>query len=737
MRTTTALFVALIASATAPFSLATQCNTAIGRIDGIVINGGAVEEAPANVVTLSRGNDSIPVKNGLPVCARDLISTAQSASVTVRLGESAERENQITIYGGSTTELLAPDSLFLKIGRLFASLRAPFSANTVFGSLAARGTTFELEASDENATVLQLEGSIDFNPQISRLSPIPRIEVAMGRLVPASFFYQAKQVPKSQAKAVPKCATGPATQMQREGDVGVPRLTRLTFGRQQPPRTQGLDVQICESLVRKNNADIIATRPKIPSRPVTTDVEGKASLYENARLQAVCAARAEGLRDLAAAYTAWNQAADAVHALEKARQVKTPGASDPIALNDIGNAYRLAGDLKTATQFYNAALKQDSRFAFPYNGLGDVSRDSALIAYAHSNADQAKTYLEEAKRYYQRSLGGEVWGKEQGNNRAIALYNLGDTNLLLAILQPDGADSLLKEADDLFHQAFGQSNFPFAQVGLARVQLTRAQLVRTRQVAEGGKFWDALGQSIGESMRLRQERKPFLDQAEQQLKSALQRYPRFSAATEMLGEVLEERGNRREAAKQFQQAIELDPHNSIAYLRYSRTLRRGDAQVYAQLSRQIDPPAVAEINLGRTKISQPPPPASGETIAPAPPNPNPQGDQAASQGSVVLSATSLQFSYLNRPDTKTVAVTNSGPGRLTIQSVSLEGNARAFRITNDGCTHRKLDANRRCSLQVGFVGSGEGSRSVATLVIVHDGSNSPQRVELSGEYPVQ
>ena len=34
-------------------------------------------------------------------------------------------------------------------------------------------------------------------------------------------------------------------------------------------------------------------------------------------------------------------------------------------------------------------------------------------------------------------------------------------------------------------------------------------------------------------------------------------------------------------------------------------------------------------------------------------------------------------------------------------------------------------------------GSGEGSRSVATLVIVHDGTNSPQRVELSGEYPIQ
>jgi tetratricopeptide (TPR) repeat protein len=640
------------------------------------------------------------------------------------MGYSAESENQITLYGGSTTEISTPDSVLLKIGRLFASLRAPFTANTLFGTLGAKGTTFELEAAEKQATLLQLEGAVEFQPRMSRI--LPREDESMrGALMTVAF--------NSQSKA-PKDSSQPGTLKDHE----IVRLTSMTFGSGQKPATQPIDIQTCNALVQKNSEALVATRPKFPSRPVASSTDGKYG-YESARTEVVCAAKGEALQTLAAAYSEWSQSADAVHALNKARDQGSLRSSDPGSLNDIGNAYRLAGDLDNATRFYESALKLDQRFAFPYNGLGDVSRDKALITYAHAKSSEmngVRTLLEASKQYYQRSLSSQMWGKEGGPNRAIALYNVGDVDLLLTIVDPSNSAALLNEAESFFGQALREANFPFAEVGQARVQLTRAQLVRSREVAQGTRFWDAVGQSLAESNRVRQERRPFLDQASRQLKATLEKYPGFSVAAETLGEVFEEGGDRKSASRMFAQAIELDPHNAVAYLRYAGTIRnRDEARVYTQLSRLIEPAAGADISLGRLKISMPPPPASGEIIAP-PPAEAPGGITSKPIGT--LNVTQLVFRYSSPPDARTVVLANSGPGRLAVRSVTLQGNGSAFRIMSDGCSGRTIEVNQNCSLRVALVGTaGKGTGAVSTLVIVHDGANSPQTVQLSGENLIQ
>src|SRR5207249_2167310 len=136
---------------------------------------------------------------------------------------------------------------------------------------------------------------------------------------PVSFVQQSKKLPKS--------ATGP--EGHTRGTLGVSRLTSFVFGPNQERRTQELSVQTCGSLVQKNSEIIVATRPTIPSRPVTTNVEGKAGLYQSARKEVVCGERADALQQLAEFYTAWDQSADAVHALDKARNEGAHSSSDP------------------------------------------------------------------------------------------------------------------------------------------------------------------------------------------------------------------------------------------------------------------------------------------------------------------------------------------------------------------------------------------------------------------------
>ncbi|MGA8183997.1 MAG: hypothetical protein WB819_10190 [Terriglobia bacterium] len=718
MRRTFILLLALVAAVPIEARAASTCDTAIGRIDGINFGGKKVDVAPRDAINLKRADESMQVSNGLPVCAGDLISTAQNTQLTVRMGNNAEQENEITIYGGSTVELSASDSLLMKLGRLFAFLRHPFTANTVFGSLGARGTAFELEATADHATLEQLEGSVEFNPQVSRLL-LPGWGKTRPGLVRVSFLYVRGQI----------SASAPGPEAETDPPARIPRLTRLTFGPHQAGSTQQLSVKTCEAWVQRNSEAIVATRPEFPSQPVATGIENVSGRYENARKQAICAESANALQDLAEVYAAWNQAGDAVHALDKARAAGQLRSASPIALNNMGNAYRLAGDLKTAGRFYEEALKRDSAFAFPYNGLGDVFRDEALMVYAQSKGDNVadvRANLEKARRYYRQSLSSGVWGKAAGTtNRAIALYNLGDVNLLLAIVQPDNADPLLKEADRLFTEAGQQSNFPFADVGLARVQLTRAQLVRPRAVPSGLGALKTMAEIMAETVRVGLERKPYLKRAADILNRALQRYPNFSAAAETMGEVVQVRGNPRSAAKSYLRAIEMDPHNAVAYLQYSKTVgNHNESRVYAQVSRQIEPPARTAINNGRMKISNPPEPKPQ-------PQPEERGEQHGHPTIKARASVKPTAVHFSRPGTASVLLTNSGPGPLVVQSVRLEGaNMNSFLITNNGCAGQSLPVHRNCSVKLEFKPKAEGTHG-ATLLIFHNGSNSPARVPLS------
>src|SRR5262249_56710943 len=117
----------------------------------------------------------------------------------------------------------------------------------------------------------------------------------------------------------------------------------------------------------------------------------------------------------------YTRPADAVQYVRKSGIDPVRDIGDPFTLNDLGNAFRLTGDLDYATTLYRTAMSRDESFAFPHNGLGDVYRDRALIAYGDNKTDEAKSQLAEAMKSYTDAL--ERRGKEAGANRANELFN--------------------------------------------------------------------------------------------------------------------------------------------------------------------------------------------------------------------------------------------------------------------------------------------------------------------------
>jgi tetratricopeptide (TPR) repeat protein len=660
-----------------------DCDPA-GRLDGI-------KAEDLSRITLSRGQNKIDVANGMVLCSGDLISVSADASVILSLGKTAETQNKITLYGGTTTEVSAPDSIFLRLGRIFASLQAPFSAGTVFGRLGAHGTSFEIEASEQETTIWQLEGQVDF-------------------LASGSVSFEQRPSPSVTLLLV-------SMPQETHPEKSLPSLTQFSIRRDRKPESKPVDQQTCAGLVRRNSDTVISTRPKLPSVITDTALMLKWGGFGPDRQRSICTHDTRSFVDVARVYVAWNQPADAVHYVRKSGIDPVRDISDPFTLNDLGNAFRLAGDLDYATTLYRAAMSRDASFAFPYNGLGDVYRDRALIAYGHNRTDEARSQLAEAMKSYLEAL--QRRGKEAGPNRSIGLYNLGEADLLHAIMEPDSAEQNLSDAQARFREAISQSggSFPFAEVGLARILLVRAQLVQVKQ--EPG-----IAGAIGAALAAANARKPILKDAENQLRPVIARYPDFSFAVQTLGEIKLHTA-MREAVDLFRRATQLDPHNGMAYLWLSRVERHGsDRKLYAAVSEQVQTQTAIEISQGRIAMAR-------HTVGPGPINEvEPEIQPEAKTAILSTEPSSLTFGAQSVADRQSVRLINSGSKRVSIRKISLDAEPE-FRILSDQCSGRNLGPSESCAIVVQFDPHKNGNFK-GVLIIQHNGSNSPSTVQISG-----
>ena len=251
--------------------------------------------------------------------------------------------------------------------------------------------------------------------------------------------------------------------------------------------------------------------------------------------------------------------------------------------NDLGNAYRLAGDPKSAGELYQKALSIDPGFAFPYNGLGDMYRDLALAAIDRGQGREAIDDLLKAQSSYRRSLDPGLWGKEGGPNRAIPFTNLGQILLQLGELTAQDKDSpafakaqsYIADANRSFQMALGEvPDYPYAQVGIGQTYATDARL----QAVQGKKdLW-----------------KQDLARAREHLEGISRRYPEFAVARTALGEVYYAQGDSTKAEGQFLTATKLDPGYAQAYFQLANVLQKSgradEARLYYQTYLIVESP---------------------------------------------------------------------------------------------------------------------------------------------------
>ncbi len=100
---------------------------------------------------------------------------------------------------------------------------------------------------------------------------------------------------------------------------------------------------------------------------------------------------------------------------------------------------------------------------------------------------------------------------------------------------------------------------------------------------------------------------------------------------------------------------------------------------------------------------------------------------------MILSDTTVDFGeqvYALRYDGETIEVTNSGYGKLEIESIEV-GETSGFAVVNDECTGQEVERNDSCSFDVVYKPTDEGSAD-STLSINAKKIALPVTVELSG-----
>jgi hypothetical protein len=148
-------------------------------------------------------------------------------------------------------------------------------------------------------------------------------------------FLQATSVPEWHTPFLSLCPTNPQKSL--------PSLMQLSLRRDRKPESKPVDQQTCGGLVRRSSDAVSSTRPKLPSVITDTALMLKSGGFGSDRQRAICSHDTRGFVDLARVYVAWNQPADAIQYVRKSGMDPVRDIGDPFTLNNLGNAFRLAG----------------------------------------------------------------------------------------------------------------------------------------------------------------------------------------------------------------------------------------------------------------------------------------------------------------------------------------------------------------------------------------------------------
>lgn len=531
---------------------AAECSKPLAVLDSLVVQGGRLYSIDSDRFVIERDGEPKPASIGEPLCENDRLSTATDTEAQLLVGDAEGGQQQLKIRPGSTVILQKLNAVELLIGRLAAALHFDFDVVMPLARLAATGTEFEVEVSEQGCVVDQLEGTVQLTSTAGPAMPLSRLQSAT-------------------------CSS-----------VGIAPVAAITADR-------------CQALLDAQSGVDIAARPAVRSSnsiPLYASAEANA-VYAASREASICRDDRAARQAVARVRADWGRPQDALRLLGGASDDSAEvAAENQVAL---GRALLQRGRQAEAIAAFRAASTRSTLVAAE-TGLGDAERDLGLIAIRGNDLATATQRFDAASLHYSHAFRAT----DVASERAVQLVNAGDLALLRTRLDPNAVETRLAEAERFYRGARVLGDPPHARLGLAKILLLRAQLIPTQTVSEGG-FWNQVLVNFLLGQEAERKRKPFREAARDLLRELTTAVPDFSPGQQLLGEVQYQLGKPNDSRERFRRAIAADPGNTSAYLAYSETLSGNKRDRYRNAYRLIEVPAVRKLAETRNEVLTPTP----------------------------------------------------------------------------------------------------------------------------------
>lgn len=335
-----------------PASLAhgQTCAQPLGVLDSLLVDDRRLDAIDAGQFAVERGDQPVNLNIGDPLCDADRMATRPDTTAKLLVGPAEGPRHELTVLPGATVVLQSVSRIELVIGRLLAAVQGNFDVVMPFARLAATGTEFAVEVTQEGCRVEQLEGSTGLTPSAGATARLERLKTASCTATTAA-----------SADVVPaRCA---------------------------------------ELMTAASRIDVAARPPLRSGNAIPRlDPEQAAAAYAQAREAAIC-------RNDAAAW----QAVDSV-LVDWERPQKALDAQDPLVR---GRALLMRGQPERAIEDFRRALADGTDTA-ALVGFGDAERDLGLKAIRVSDLAGAGRRFESALRHYTVALERATSERERG-----------------------------------------------------------------------------------------------------------------------------------------------------------------------------------------------------------------------------------------------------------------------------------------------------------------------------------
>lgn len=380
--------------------------------------------------------------------------------------------------------------------------------------------------------------------------------------------------------------------------------------------------------VKWSNEVILSGQPKYPAQSVIPHFRAWTSRqqeFRDARLNAILRADPRSYKIVGEVYADWGNGAKALDAYKRAAPAYDQSGLDFAA--DLGEAYRLAGNLDKAEEVLRRATGPDRGSARALNALGNVYLDRAQVSRDKRDYGSARTYLERARVSYEAALqvspdtatrhhgrpGAQVRASDRSAARGPQAGSPGVAATPKAVSQSNIGEVYLEYAEIAKEQ--GRNEEAFSQYRLAESSFRSAADI-DQQYPFAKKGLGDTYRGEGETALSQGDRTSavqFFGKSQENYRQALGLNKDMAEAYVGLGNLLESAGQKAEAIKHYLRAAQLRPEQpdqhyylAVALAGSNPGLAADYARTYQKLERAVFQQGERAANAQRVAAGLPP-----------------------------------------------------------------------------------------------------------------------------------